>query len=133
MLIAIASEGLDPNSLVADKFGRTPYIIFYDIEKNTFESLRNPYANIFGGAGIQTAQFIIEKNAIAVITTEIGINPLRLMESAGVEVYSCSKKQIKEVAHQFVEGKLSIIRQDSSQQVSKEVRGRKRRNRNKYL
>ena len=131
MLIAIASEGLDTDSLVAEKFGRTPYIIFYDTEKNTFESLRNPYANIFGGAGIQTSQFIIEKNVIAVITTEIGINPLRLMESAGVEVYSCSKMQIKEVVNQFVEGKLSIIKQDSSQQVGREGRGRKRRNRNK--
>ena len=133
MLIAIASDGLSLDYLVAEKFGRTPYIIFYDTEKNTFESLRNPYANIFGGAGIQTAQFIIEKNVIAVITTEIGINPLRLMESSGVEVYSCSKKQIKEVVNQFVEGKLSIIRQDSSQQVGRKGRGRKRRNRNKYF
>ena len=131
MLIAIASEGSDPDSLVAEKFGRTPFIIIYDTEKNTFESLRNPYANIFGGAGIQTSQLIIGKNVVAVITTEIGIPPLRLLESAGVEVYSCFKMQVKEVANQFVEGKLSIIKQDSFQQVVREGRGRKRRNRNK--
>jgi len=131
MLIAIASEGLDTDSLVAEKFGRTPFIIIYDTEKNTFESLRNPYANIFGGAGIQTSQFIIEKNVCAVITTEIGVNPLRLMNFANVEVYFCSKMQIKEVVNQFVEGKLSIIKQDSFQNIDREGRGRKRRNRNK--
>lgn len=131
MLIAIVSEGLDTDSLVAEKFGRAPFIIFYDTDKNTFESLRNPYAKIFGGAGIETSQFIIEKNVCAVITTEIGVHPLRLMEFAKVEVYFCSKMQVKEVVNQFVEGKLSIIKQDSSQQVGREGRGRKRRNRNK--
>lgn len=131
MIIAITSEGLDLGSLVAEKFGRTPFIIFYDTEKNTFESLRNPYANIFGGAGIQTSQFIIEKNVCLVITTEIGVHPLRLMESADVEVYSCSKMQVKEVVNKFVEGKLEIVKQDSSQKVRRDGRGRKRRNRNK--
>ena len=131
MLIAIASEGLDTDSLVAEKFGRTPFIIIYDTEKNIFESLRNPYANIFGGAGIQTSQCIIEKNVCAVITTEIGVNPLRLMNFANVEVYLCSKMQVIEVVNQFVEGKLSIIKQDSFQNIEREGRGRKRRNRNK--
>jgi predicted Fe-Mo cluster-binding NifX family protein len=133
MLIAIVSEGFDPDSLVAEKFGGTPYIIFYDMEKNTFESLCNPYSSIFGGAGIQTAKLIIEKNVVAVITNEIGEHLLRLMVSAGVEVYSCSKMPVKEVVNQFIEGKLSIIRQDLSQQVGREGRGRKRRNRNKYF
>ena len=129
MLIAITSESMDLNSFVAEKFGRTPFIIFYDTEKNTFEFLRNPYANIFGGAGIQTAQFMIEKNAGAVITTEIGIHPLRLLESANVKVYSCAKEQVEEIVNQFVEGKLPIVQHESSQKVGRG--GRKRRNRDK--
>ena len=133
MLIAIASEGMELDSLVAEKFGRTPYIIFYDTEKNTFESLRNPYANVFGGAGIQTAQFIIEKNVVAVIISEIGIHPLRVLESAGVNVYTSLRIHVKETVDQFVEGKLSLIRQDLSQQVGREGRGRRRKNRNKYF
>ncbi|MFA6596381.1 MAG: NifB/NifX family molybdenum-iron cluster-binding protein [Ignavibacteriaceae bacterium] len=131
MLIAITSERMDLNSFVAEKFGRTPFIIFYDTEKNTFEFLRNPYANIFGGAGIQTAQFMIEKNAVAVITTEIGIHPLRLLESANVLIYSCTKKQVKEIVNQFVAGNLSIIKHESFQKGSRGGIGRKRRNRNK--
>jgi len=129
MLIAITSESMDLNSSVAEKFGRTPFIIFYDTEKNTFEFLRNPYANIFGEAGIQTAQFMIEKNAGAVITPEIGIHPLRLLESANVKVYSCAKEQVEEIVNQFVEGRLSIVEHESFQKVGR--RGRTRRNRDK--
>jgi len=131
MLIAITSESMDLNSLVAEKFGRTPFVIFYDTEKNTFEFLRNPYANIFGGAGIQTAQFMIEKNAGAVITTEIGIHPLRLLESANVLIYSCTQKQVKEIVKQFVAGNLLTIKHESSQTVGRGGMGRKRRKRNK--
>lgn len=131
MLIAITSESMDLNSFVAEKFGRTPFVIFYDTEKNTFEFLRNPYSNIFGGAGIQTAQFMIEKNAAAVITPEIGINPLRLLESANVVIYSCTKKQVNVIVNQFIAGNLSIIKHESSQKLSRRGIGRKRRNRNK--
>lgn len=113
MLIAITSEGLEPTSLVAEKLGRTPFLIFYETEKNTFESLRNPYANLFDGAGIQTSQLIIEKNADAVITIEIGLNPLRFLKSANVKVYSCTKKQVIEVINDFVENKLNLIELDS--------------------
>ena len=128
MLIAIASEGLDPDSLVAEKFGRTPFIIFYDTEKNTFESLRNPYANLFGGAGIQTSQLIIEKNAAAVITTDISLNPLRLLKSADVKVYSCPRKQVLEAAKEFMEEKLLAVEQESKLNFGRRRCGKKRRN-----
>jgi len=131
MLIAITSEGLDPGSFVAEKFGRTPFIIFYDTDKNTLESLRNPYINSFGGAGVQTAQFIIGKNAEAVITIDIGLGPLRLLNSAEIEVYACRKMSIKEAANEFVEKKLWIIKQESFKNFVRNEWGGKRRNRNR--
>ena len=133
MLIAITSEGLAPSSLVAEKFGKTPFIIIYDTDTNTFESLRNPYAILFGGAGIQTAQFIIGKNVAAVITIDISLNPLRLLKSANVEVYSCFKTQVKEVVKEFVEGKLSIVKEVSIQYFGIKIHGRRKRNRNKNI
>ena len=136
MLIAITSEGLEPNSLVAEKFGRTPFIILYDTEKNTSESLRNPYANLFGGAGIQTAQFIIEKSAEAVIAIDIGLNPLRLLKSADVKVYSCSKiqvQQVQEVVKEFIGEKLTLVEFGFILNHGKKGHGRKRGNRNKNI
>jgi predicted Fe-Mo cluster-binding NifX family protein len=130
MIIALASEGLDPGSLVAEKFGRSPFITFYNTEINTFESLRNPYANLCGGAGIQTSQFVIGKNAAAVIAIEIGLNPFRLLKSADVEIYSCAKIRVIEAVNQFAEGKLSIINQELSNEFGKQGCGRRRRNHN---
>ena len=129
MIIAIASEGLDTGSLIAEEFGRAPFLMFYDTEKNTFKPLRNPYANLFGDAGIQTSQFVIENNVAAVIAIEIGSNPFRLLKSADVEVYSCSKIQVKEIVNEFIEGKLSIIKQELFHEIGKHGCRKKRSNR----
>ncbi len=126
MLIAITSEGSDPSSSFAEMFGRAPFIIFYDKVKNTFESLRNPYANIFGGSGIQTSQFIIEKNVGAVITIDIGLNPLRLLKSAGIEVYSCSKIQVQEIVKVFKEDKLRKVEYAIAVNFSNRMKKRRR-------
>jgi len=130
MLIAVTSEGLDPSSLVAEKFGSAPFIIFYNIEETVFESLRNPYSNLLGSAGIQTAQLIIEKNTNVVIAINIGINPHRLLRSANVKVYSCTKIQVQKAIKEFIEGKLSVVKQESLQYFGKAARQR-RRHRNK--
>ncbi len=132
MLIAITSEGLEPDSLVAEKFGKTPFIIIYNSEKNNFESLRNPYADLFGGAGIQTSQFIIEVNANIVITIDIGINAYRFLKSAGIDVYACSRDRVKEIVQEFIEGKLPIIKEDSFQNFGRQRRGRRRQRKNNF-
>lgn len=127
MLIAITSEGPELNSLVAEKFGKSPFIIFFDTGNNTSESLCNPYANLFDGAGIQTAQFIIEHNSSLVITVEIGSNPLRFLNSTGIKVYSCSKKEVRLVVQEFLEEKLSEVEQGSTVNLSRRRHRKKKK------
>jgi len=126
MLIAITSEGTDLNSPASEKFGRSPFIIFYDTGENTFESLRNPFTNIFDEAGIQTSQIIIEKNVSALITIEIGLNAFRFLRSAGIDVYLCAEKSISEVVLDFVEGKLFKIKNEYFQKFNSKKGGRRR-------
>ncbi len=127
MVIAIMSEGPDTDSSAAEKFGRAPFLILYNRDENTFESLRNPYVNVYGGAGIQTSQLIIENNVNYVITTEIGINALRFLNCGGIEVYGCTKRQIKEIVKGFNEEKLQVIKQSSLQSFERKRKRRKRR------
>ncbi len=129
MLIAITSEGTDLNSLASEKFGRSPFIIFYDTGKNIFVSFRNPFTNIFDGAGIQTSQIIIEKNVSALITIEIGLNAFRFLKSAGVEVYLCSKMKISEIAGNFMKGKLVKVNRNYFQNYKIKIGGKRRRDR----
>lgn len=135
MIIAITSDGSESSSLVAEKFGRASFIIMFDTEKNTFLSLRNPYANLFDGAGIQTAQFIIEHNPSLVITVDIGLNPLRFLNSTGIKVYSCSQKQIQFVINEFLEGKLSEVKQKIIRKLNRRMhrgKGDKRKEQMKW-
>lgn len=113
MLIAVTSEGPDIDSLVAEKFGKAPFILMYDADKNGFESCRNPYADIYGGAGIQTSQFIIEKNAGLVITGEIGLNSFRLLQTADIRVFLCGRKAVVEVIREYLNGRLKECKQST--------------------
>lgn len=131
MLIAVASEGTELNSMVAEKFGRTPFIIFYDTEKKAFESLRNPYADSFGGAGIQTAQFIIGKNASVVISRDVGLNPLRFFSSAEIQVYSCPRYRILQAVNDFLEGKLNEADREGLGRIRFRGKGRNRNRKKK--
>ena len=109
MLVAVTSEGYDLSSQLAERFTRSPFIIFKNTEDESFESLRNPYSEICGGAGIQTAQLVIEKNANAVIACEIGLNSFRLLQSAKVKIYSCAKIKIEDALTEFRSGKLQEL------------------------
>jgi predicted Fe-Mo cluster-binding NifX family protein len=133
MLIAVTAENRDTDSMVAEKFGRTPFIIIYDTAKNTFESLPNPFANLFGGAGIQTSQLIIENNVESVITTDIGPNPLRFLRSADIKVYLCTGKKVIDAIKDFMEKNLTEVKQESTISTDGRKHRGKGRNRNRKL
>lgn len=133
MLIAITAESPDTDSMVAEKFGRAPFIIIYDTVKNTSEYLHNPFVNLYGGAGIQTSQFIIENNVEAVITKDIGPNPLRFLKSADIKVYLCAGGKIIDVIKDFIQMNLIEVKQESMvNTVGRRQKG-KRRNRHRKL
>jgi len=112
MIIAITSDGSNLDSNLSEKFTRAPFIIFYNKEEETSEAIRNPYSALFGGAGIQTAQLIFENNANAVIACDIGLNAFRLLRSANVEVYPCSKLKVREVIREFELGRLTEVKRE---------------------
>jgi predicted Fe-Mo cluster-binding NifX family protein len=112
MIIAITSDGSDLDSSIAEKFTRAQFIIFYNKDEETFNTFRNPHSAVFGGAGIQTAQLIIENNANAVIARDIGLNAFRLLRSANVEVYPCSKLKVREVIREFELGRLTEVKRE---------------------
>ncbi|MBU2492960.1 MAG: NifB/NifX family molybdenum-iron cluster-binding protein [Bacteroidetes bacterium] len=133
MLIAITAESPDTDSKIAEKFGRAPFIIIYDTVNNTSEYLHNPFINLYGGAGIQTSQFIIENNVEAVITKDIGPNPLRFLKSADIKVYLCTGGKIIDAIKDFIQMNLIEVKQESMvNTVGRRQKG-KRRNRHRKL
>lgn len=109
MKIAISSTGKDLDFQVDPRFGRCQYFIFVNPETMEFEALENEGAMSMGGAGIQAAQFIAQRGAIALITGNLGPNAATALSAAGIKVYLVSGGKIKEMVEDFKSGKLREV------------------------
>lgn len=88
MIVAITSEGPDLDSMVDLRFGRCGYFIIYDLESGTFESIKNPNATAGGGAGVQSAQLMADRNVSVVITGNPGPKASATFQAADIRVVS---------------------------------------------
>jgi predicted Fe-Mo cluster-binding NifX family protein len=106
MKIAVTSQGKDLNAEVDPRFGRCQYFIVIDTESGSFESLDNESANLGGGAGIRTAQTLIDKNVEAVLTGNVGPNAFQTLSAAGIKIYAGISGKVSEAVEQFKSGSL---------------------------
>lgn len=122
MTIALALEMVGNNSIVSDLFGRCGFFMLYDDSNHTRNLFPNPFTSELGGAGIRTAQYLIEKNIDAVIVRQIGRNPLRFFLSANIKVYQTTENDVEKVIQLLNEGRLEVF----DQSVFSVKSGRKR-------
>jgi predicted Fe-Mo cluster-binding NifX family protein len=108
MKICISSSGTDLDSNVDPRFGRCPYYIFYDSETEKFEYFENQSRNAMGGAGIQAAQFVVDNGAETVLSGAIGPNAFRVLNSAGINIYSGVGGTVKSAIEDLKNGKLVL-------------------------
>ena len=101
MIICITSNGNTLDATVSPVFGRCPYYIFYDLDKDTYEAVPNPSVMARGGAGIQAAQFIVNKGAKAIISGNIGPNAASVLQSAGVDMFIGEPVSVREIVDKF--------------------------------
>lgn len=109
MKIAVAIVIPERISPLSDVFGRSNYFLIYNTSDNSANILPNPFAKELGGAGIQSARFLIENEADVVIVKKIGINPFRFFKSANIKVYQCKEGNAIEAIRLFTDGKLLPI------------------------
>jgi len=112
MLIAVSTKNPDLSSELSEAFGRSEYFLLFNSQKNASEFVQNPYSSELGGAGIQSARFLIEKNVETVITTFIGLNTLRFFKSFNIKIYSCEDCTAEESIKLFSKGNLVEINEN---------------------
>ncbi len=105
MKICITSEGDKLNSMVDPRFGRCKYFIFYDLGKEEYEAVQNPNIEAMGGAGIQSAQLVVEKNAKVVLTGKVGPNAHQTLKTAKIEIISDVSGTVEDAIVKYKEGK----------------------------
>ena len=104
MKVAVSASGPDLESAVDPRFGRCQYLTIVDTDSMDFESTPNPAISAPGGAGIQAAQFVVQKGAKAVLTGRCGPNAYQVFQSSGVDVITGVSGTVREAVERFKRG-----------------------------
>ena len=109
MKICITSQGDNLEGNVDPRFGRCQFFIFADPETGEFEAVQNPNIEAMGGAGVQSGQFVAQKEVKAVLTGNVGPNAFQTLKAAGIEVITGVSGIIKDVIDKYKKGELKPI------------------------
>ncbi len=107
MRIVVTADGAGLDAPASPVFGRCQSYVFVDTETLQWEAVENPARGAAGGAGIQAAQFIIERGAQAVVTGQVGPNAIGVFQAAGVPVYLFPGGTVRQAVASFQAGSLS--------------------------
>ncbi len=106
MRIAISATGTDLTAQVDPRFGRSPHFIIFDPETSLHDAVDNASASAGGGAGIATAQMIVDQGVRAVLTGDCGPNAYQVLSEAGVQVITNVTGSIRDAIEAYKAGKL---------------------------
>jgi len=109
MKVAVSSSAQDINSPIDPRFGRCAYFLIVETDDMSFTAFANESATLGGGAGIQSAQFVVSKGAKAVITGNCGPNAIKTLSAAGVKVFLRVTGSIKEAVEKYKSGSLPSV------------------------
>ncbi len=115
MKIVVTANGADLDAPASPVFGRCPTYVFVDTETMEFEAVGNPAIAASGGAGIQAAQFIIERGAQAVVTGNVGPNAFNVFLAANVPIYVFAGGTVREAVEMCKARKLQSVGGASAQ------------------
>ena len=107
MKVAVSSNGKDLDASIDQRFGRCAYFLIIESDDMSFEVFDNESAVLGGGAGIQSAQFVISKGAGAVITGNCGPNAVQTLSAVGVDVFLSVTGTVKAAVEMYKSGNLT--------------------------
>ena len=109
MKIVVPANGVNLDAPASPVFGRCSTYIFVDTETMHFEAVENPAVSASGGAGIQAAQFVIERGAQAVLTGNVGPNAFGVLRAASIHTYLFEGGTVREAIEAYKRGLLQSV------------------------
>ncbi len=107
MKIAVTSKGGGFDDQVDPRFGRCAYFLIVETETMDVEPIENSNVALGGGAGIQSAQLMANRDVKVVLTGNCGPNAFQTLNAAGIEVIVGVSGKVRDVVEQFKSGSLS--------------------------
>lgn len=99
---------LDEDRLsVCPVLARAPYFLFSTNGEESIEE--NPAAQAQGGAGMQAAQFLVDRGVTVLITPRCGENAAEVFKAAGMEIFKSANKAAADDLSAYREGKLEVL------------------------
>jgi predicted Fe-Mo cluster-binding NifX family protein len=110
MKVAITSVDGTMEGKVDERFGRTRTFVVYDTDAEKFESVTNEQQmNLAQGAGIQTAQNVVNTGAQAVVSGHLGPKAFQVLKAAGIEAYAATNMTVADAVACYREGSLKRL------------------------
>ncbi len=110
MKLAICSKGEGLSAQVDERFGRCPYFVIVDTEReDQVVSIQNTNVDAAGGAGPQAAQLLAGVGADAVALGNVGPNAVEALKAAKILVYSGIAGTVSDTVQSYRDGKLKFL------------------------
>jgi len=106
MKVVITSSGNSADAKIDSHFGRCSYYVFYDTLSQSIEFLPNPHKEIAEGAGEAALELIVSRGVVKIITGELGIKIMPLIDRLKIQVIILrdKKKSLQEIIHMLKNG-----------------------------
>lgn len=107
MKIAITSTGKTLDAQVDQRFGRAQLFLILDTETDEIKVVDNQQnLNAAQGAGIQSAETVINQEIEVLITGHCGPNAYRTLQAAGVKIVTDAQGTVGQMVEKFKKGEL---------------------------
>ena len=106
--VAVSTSGQDLESMVDARFGRCSHFVVIDAQTGQCHAVSNEVnLNSAQGAGIQAAQNVSRQGVAAVITGHCGPKAFRVLQAAGIKVYTGAGGTAAEAVEKLKKGLLA--------------------------
>jgi predicted Fe-Mo cluster-binding NifX family protein len=106
MKICITSQSNSLDAEIDPRFGRAAHFLIVNTGNLEYEAIQNPYIQAGGGAGIQAAQLVANKQVKAVITGNIGPNAFQVLKESGLDIIAGVSGSVKSAVERYNNGEL---------------------------
>lgn len=111
MKLAVTAKGPRLEDQVDPRFGRCPYFLIVDADTMKAEPIGNPNLAHGGGAGIQCAQLMSERDVNVVLTGNCGPNAFQTLSAAGIAVVVGVTGTLRDAVERYKSATLSSTRE----------------------
>jgi len=105
--IAFTATGEDLSSRLDPRFGRAERFLIYDLDTGDHEVVDNVMnKQAAQGAGVQSAQTVVDAGVEGVVTGHCGPKAFRVLEAAEIQIYLTDAETVEEALNRFKAGTL---------------------------